>query len=252
MTNTEGAHMVDTIRRATEILTFVAETPRTISDMAHRFQVHRTTALRQIRPLEEAGFVTHRLDGTYVIGPQLISIAQISLDQIDLRRIAHDQLRELQRAVGNTVHLAQLLDDTVVYIDKVEGTEGVRMYSRIGKSVPAYCTGVGKAILSLLADDRRDDVLQGIRWEAHTPTTITDPAVLEEQLTTIAQRGWAVDNGEFENLTNCIAAPVRNSTGLIVGAISITAVRVINDLQALQAHLPRLLNTAAAINVQLG
>ncbi|QDZ15247.1 IclR family transcriptional regulator [Humibacter ginsenosidimutans] len=244
--------MSQTIQRATELIEFIAEAPRTLADCAARFDSHRSTVFRQLQTLQQAGFLLHGSDSRYTIGPRIISIAHEALDHIDLRRVAHDELRALHSRVGNTIHLAQLLEDSIVYIDKVEDTNGVRMYSRIGKPVLPHCTGVGKVILSRLPVQRRDEVLAGTDWSRHTPSTLTSRAALDSQLEVIAERGWGVDDGEFEDFMNCIAAPVSNSTGDILGAISISSIRVVNDLDALTAHVDELLETAARISRQLG
>lgn len=243
--------MSQTIQRATEIIDFVAEAPRTLGEMAAHFGVHRSTVLRQLQPLAAAGFLLRRSDGRYAIGPRIIEIAQEALDHIDLRRIAYDEIRGLHARVGNTVHLAQLVENSVIYIDKVEDAEGVRMYSRIGRRVPPQCTGVGKAILSRLTDSRRDELLADADWAPRTATTITSRQALDAELAGIAERGWGVDDGEFEDFTNCVAAPVANATGSIIGAISITSIRVVNDLAALRRHTGDLVATARRVSAQL-
>ena len=108
-----------------------------------------------------------------------------------------------------------------------------------------------RAILSLLSAPRRDVVLTGVDWAKRTGTTITTREALDEELAQIAARGWGVDDGEFEDFTNCIAAPVSNATGTIVGAISITSIRVVNDLEALQVHTQDLVETARRVSTQL-
>lgn len=244
--------MSQTIWRATELIEFVAQAPCTLAEAAAKFDVHRSTVFRQLQTLERAGFLVHRSDGRYSIGPRIISIAQEALDKIDLRRIAHDELRALQSRTGSTVHLAQLLEDTIVYIDKVEDTAGLRMYSRVGRTVLPQCTGVGKVILARLDQAGRDRVLAGTEWRAFTANTLTDRPALDAQLGEIAARGWSVDDGEFEDFTNCIAVPVANSTGSILGAVSITSIRVVHDLDDLKAHLDDLIATADRISRQLG
>lgn len=243
--------MSSTIQRATEIIDLIAESPRSLGEMATHFDVHRSTVLRQVRTLVEAGYLLHRADGRYAIGPRIIAIAQEALERIDLRRIAHDEIRALHARVGNTIHLAQLIENTIIYVDKVEDTAGVRMYSRIGKVVLPNCTGVGKAILSKLPPARRDDVLDGVDWTRHTATTLTTREALDRELAAIGERGWGVDDGEFEDFTNCIAAPVANATGTVIGAISITSIRVVNDLAALQQHVADLVATASRVSQQL-
>lgn len=244
--------MSQTIKRATEILEQLSEAPRTLAELAEVFGQHRSTVFRQLQTLEEAGFALHRTDGTYSIGPRLIAIGQGALEDFNLRTVAHDDLRELQREVGCTVHLAQLVENSVVYVDKVEDSNGIRMYSRIGKTVLPHRTGVGKAILSQLPESRRDDVLAGAEWTSYTATTLRTREELDAQLEEIARDGWAVDDGEFEDFMNCIAVPVRDSSGSIIGALSISSIRVVKDLEALRGYLPLLLATAARISERLG
>ncbi|WP_309070862.1 IclR family transcriptional regulator [Arthrobacter sp.] len=244
--------MSQAVQRAIEILEFLSEGPRSLSETARRFDVHRSTVLRQLQTFEDAGFVLRRANGHYSIGPKVISIAQQALDGLDLPAVAHDELRKLQAKTGNTIHLAQLVESTVMYVDKVEGRDSVRMYSRIGKTVLPHCTGVGKAILSQLPSTRRDTILANAEWTGFTPQTITSRPALDEQLDLIRSRGWGVDDGEFEDFVNCIAVPVTNSSRSIVGAISLTSIKVVATLDDLMTHLNDLQSTASNISRQLG
>lgn len=244
--------MSQAVQRAIEILDFLAEGPKSLSDTARRFDVHRSTVLRQLQTFENAGFVLRRANGHYSIGPKVISIAQQALDGLDLPAVAHDEIRKLQAKTGNTIHLAQLVESTVMYVDKVEERDSVRMYSRIGKTVLPHCTGVGKAILSQLSAARRDVVLANAEWTAFTPQTITSRAALDEQLDLIQSQGWGVDDGEFEDFVNCIAVPITNSSHSIVAALSLTAIKVVATLDELAAHLDDIRTTADNISRQLG
>lgn len=244
--------MSQTLKRATDIVELIAEKPRSLSEIARHFDVHRSTIFRQLQTLERAGFLIHRSDGSYNIGSRIISIGQQALDKMDLRRIAHDEIRGLQQRVGNTIHLAQLLEDHVVYIDKVEGNDSVRMYSRIGRPVRLNCTGVGKLVLAQLPIERRNALLHDADWTPFTETTHTSRESLDVELDQIQERGWGVDNGEFEDFVNCIAAPITNSTGSIVGALSVTAIKMVSPLDALKTHLDDLLTTATDISRDLG
>lgn len=244
--------MSQTVKRATEIIEFIAEAPRTLNEIARHFDVHRSTIFRQLQTLERADFLTHRSDGTYNIGIRIISIAQQALDNLELHHIAYDEVRALQRRVGNTIHLAQLIEDTIVYVDKVEGHSGVRMYSRIGLPVLPHRTGVGKVVLAQLPTRMRDLVLRNVDWSVQTSKACTSREQLDIELEEISKRGWAEDDGEFEEFVNCIAAPIANSTGSIVGALSITAIKIVNNLDDLKAHLDDLLATARRISGELG
>jgi DNA-binding IclR family transcriptional regulator len=243
--------MSQTIERAISIIEFVSSPPRSLNEVAAHLDVHRSTALRQIQTLEESGFLLRRSDGRIAIGPRLIAVAQKALDGLDLRQVASPYLRRLQEKVGHTVHLAQLIGDEIIYIDKVDGVASVRMYSQVGRRVTPHASGVGKAILAQLSPERRQTLLGNTEWVAHTPNTHTSMDTLSADLDRIKERGWGIDDCEFEDFVNCLAAPVRNSTGDTIGAISITSIRVVANLKELGAFLPELLETTAAINNEL-
>lgn len=89
-----------------------------------------------------------------------------------------------------------------------------------------------------------------VTWERYTDATITDRACLEEQLEQISARGWAVDDGEFEAFVNCVAVPIASSEG-VVGALSVTALRMVKDLEALTEYLPLMKRVAGQIGRSL-
>jgi DNA-binding IclR family transcriptional regulator len=241
----------NSVRRAADILDAIAAEPKTVAELAGQFGIHRSTMFRELQTLEEVGFVRRRHDGTYSPGFRLAVLGASALERLDLREAAHSALRRLHRAVGNTVHVAALVDDEIVYVDKVEDPGRVRLYSRVGSPVRPQCSALGKAILAGLGETRRDAVLAGVRWTAYTARTITTRSALDAELDTVARRGWATDDGEFEEVVNCVAVPITSSAG-VVGAVSITALRVVRDLQSLEAGIPVLQQTAAQIARELG
>lgn len=244
--------MSQTINRAISIIEFVSERPRTLNEIASHLEVHRSTALRQLQTLEAGRFVLRHSDGRFAVGTRLMAIAQQALESLDLRQIAAPHLRTLQGEVGHTVHMAQLMGDEIIYIDKVEGTDSVRMYSRVGMPASTHASGVGKVILAQLPPGRREALLRNVDWVTHTQNGHTSVDTLTADLDRIAQQGWGQDDGEFEEFVNCIAVPVANSTGDIVAGISITSIKVIASLNDLGKFMPSLQQTAQAIRRELG
>ncbi len=243
--------MSQSVRRAADILDSLASEPKTVAVLAEEFGLHRSTMFRELQTLEGIGFARRRRDGSYAPGFRLAVLGAAALDSLDLRDAAHSAVRRLHRAIGDTVHVAALVDDEIVYVDKVEDPGRVRLYSRVGSPVRPQCSALGKAILSALPAARRDAVLAGIRWERYTPRTITTRARLDAELEDVARRGWASDDGEFEEVVNCVAVPVMTSAG-VVGALSVTALRVVHDLRELESRLPALQQTAQQISRELG
>ncbi|WP_028923284.1 IclR family transcriptional regulator [Pseudonocardia acaciae] len=244
--------MSQTVARAIEILEYVCIEPRTQSDVAQMLGVHRSTALRLLETLAERGLVRRRGDGRYGVGYRLAGMAQQALDQFDLAQVARPCLTELCRATTHTVHLAVLERDQIVYADKLEPPRSVRLYSQIGLPVSLHTAGVSKAILALLPADRVEAMLAHCTFERHTDTTITDRAAFLAELDAVRERGWSVDDGEFEDYVNCIAMPVRDATGEVMAAVSVTSLKARADLTALEPLLPQLRAVTSTISHELG
>ncbi|GAB3806496.1 IclR family transcriptional regulator [Humibacter antri] len=243
--------MSQSVKRAAGILDSIAAQPKTVAQLAEEFGIHRTTMFRELQTLEQVGFARRRRDGTFAPAFRLAVLGAASLESLDLREAAHSAVRRLHRAVGDTVHVAALVDDEIVYVDKVEDAGRVRLYSRVGSPVRPQCSALGKAILAGLPVTRRDDVLAAVEWRRYTERTITMRAALDAELERVARQGWAADDGEFEAVVNCVAVPITSSAG-VVGALSLTALRVVHDLGQLETRLPLLRETAGRISRELG
>ncbi|HLS00601.1 MAG TPA: IclR family transcriptional regulator, partial [Beutenbergiaceae bacterium] len=222
-----------------------------VADLANEFGLHRSTMFRELKALEEIGYVRKRGDATYTLGMKLVSLGQQVLSQVSVREAASEPARKMHAVTGNTVHVAALIGDDVVYVDKVEDDSGVRMYSRVGAPVRLHCSGVGKAILASLRGQSRKRLLSRVSLDKYTSKTITDQDELEAELETIADQGWAADDGEFEDFVNCVAVPITSSAG-VVGALSVTAIRMVNTLEDLKEFLPLMKRVSGQISRTLG
>ncbi|MFY1692752.1 IclR family transcriptional regulator [Plantactinospora sp. WMMB782] len=243
--------MSQTVERALRIIELFAERPRSLGEIADDLGVHKSTAARLVQTLERAGFA-RPVDGRHTVGFRMVAIAQHAVEQLDLHPVAHPHLVRLGDRYGHTVHLAQLVDDEIVYVAKVDGRGALRMRSRVGQPVDPHTSGVGKAILAHLDQPARERFLARLTYPRHTDTSITDPALFRAELARIAERGWAEDDGEFEDFVTCVAVPVRDARGRVAGAVSITALRALAPLERLREHLPDLTATCAAISRDLG
>ncbi|GAA1271442.1 IclR family transcriptional regulator [Sphaerisporangium rubeum] len=246
--------MAQAIQRAINLIRLSAEHPLSLAEASDVLGVHKSTALRILQTLEAARFVRKTGAGTYVFGSGLIELSELALGSMDLRQFASGHLRQLQRQTGHTVHLAQLTGDEIVYVDKVDSPafDAVKLPSRIGRAVSIYASAVGKVILAYLSREERDRLLAHVSFERYTATTFTDRDSLEAELTRVAERGWALDDGEHDAYVMCVATPVRDSRGKVIAAVSLTAIEVIATLDQLKEKLPLLLETSALISQELG
>ena len=246
--------MAQSVQRAINLIRAAAERPLSLTEAAEVLAVHKSTALRILHTLEAARFVRRTGAGTYVFGSGLIELSEAALGSLDVREFGAEHIRRLQRETGHTVHLAQLTGDEIIYIDKVDSPrfEGVTLPSRIGRAVSIYASAVGKVILAYLPRAERDRLLSHVVFEQHTRTTFADRDSLEAELVNVAANGYATDNGEHDAYAMCVAAPVRDSRGQVLAAISISAIEVIANLDKLKEGLPLLLDAADRVSKELG
>ncbi|WP_035795425.1 IclR family transcriptional regulator [Kitasatospora mediocidica] len=244
--------MSQTVTRALRLLTELGEGPRSLDQLAALLAVHKTTVLRLLQSLEEARMVHRDADYRYHLGAGLFALSSRALEQRPVRRIAAAHLAELNAATGQTVHLAAYEGGEVVYIDKYESRQPVRMYSRIGLPVPLHCAAVSKVLLADLPPAERRRAVARIDFTPFTTRTLRTPQALLGELATVAGQGWAQDHAEHEPFMNCVAAPVRDATGRVVAAASISVPDLVLPYERVLDLLPQLLATAAAVSADCG
>jgi IclR family transcriptional regulator, KDG regulon repressor len=218
-----GRYTVDAAAKALQILgRFSTAHPRlSLAEIPAQTGIPRATAFRLLSTLEEAGFVV-RVDGEYRLGLKCFVLGNVAAADIDLRNEAYPTLSALRDETGETVQIAILDQWQVVYIERVPSRQAVGyMTSRAGTLLPAYCTGLGKALLAYLPEADVGAWAATQTFAPLTPTTITTLPRLLDELRAIRDRGYALDEQEREMGVRCIAAPVRDHRAQVVAAISV-------------------------------
>jgi DNA-binding IclR family transcriptional regulator len=203
----------------------ITEIARRVSAGTGGLRTNKSTVYRFLTSLEKLGFVRQDPEtGKYGLTSKLVQIGMSALDQLDLWREAQPVLKEVGRITGETVHLATLDEDRLVYVGKIESVKTLRvsMMSRVGATAPTYCTGLGKALLAHLPPQKVDQVLARERMVRLTARTITRRSDLERELSAIRAQGYAMDDEEHEIGVRCVAAPVRDNQGIVCAAISVS------------------------------
>jgi DNA-binding IclR family transcriptional regulator len=121
------------------------------------------------------------------------------------------------------------------------------MYSQIGVPAALHCTAVGKVLLAAQPKRQREALLTTIEYRSFTPNTITSPDQLRDELDLVRSQGWAHDRAEHESFINCIGAPIKEKSGRVVGAVSVSVPDVLLNYEQVLELLPDLLTTTAAI-----
>lgn len=239
-----------TVGKALDVLDRVAAAGRPVrfTDLLAGADYPKATLYRLLQTLVRQGMLAHDpAGGTYSLGVRLVRLAHVAWRQASLAPIARPHLDRLAAALGETVHLAQLDHGQVLYVDKRSAARPVAMFSEAGKVGPAYCTGVGKAMLAFLPEDELAGALALQSFHRFTPKTLTTPQALAAELARIRARGHACDDEEHEPGIICVAVPVQNRAGRVLGGLSVTTTTARATLADLARQVPALARTAAAI-----
>jgi len=203
-----------------------------ITELTDRVSTHlkgismdKSTVYRFLVSLMDLGFVFQDPQtDKYGLTLKIFEIGMAVLERMELWREAEPVVNELARETGETVHLATLDEDELVYLGKVESMQTLRvsMMSRVGRSAPAHCTGVGKTLLAFLPRKEQDRILKKEKLIRYTDNTIVRRTDLDHELSSIKQKGYAIDNEEHEIGVRCVAAPVRDNNSVVCGAVSVS------------------------------
>jgi IclR family acetate operon transcriptional repressor len=191
-----------------------------LAELARRSGVAKPTAHRLLAELE-SWMLVERTGRGYRLGLRLFELGQVVPRQRDLQETATPFLADLYEATRETVHLAVPDGAEVVYVQKLSAPGAPDIPSRLGGRMPAHCTGVGKALLAFGPPERLAAVLAA-GLTRRTPRTVVLPGMLGTQLATIRRRGLAEEHEESGPGIACVAAPVMDSSGVAIAAISIT------------------------------
>ena len=224
-----------------------------VSEIGAKTGLHRSTAHRILMALEYNDLIKQNLDtGKYHLGIKLFKLGHQAVSQLNLREICRPFLTRIMNETKETVHLAVLDVDQVLYLDKVEGPHALRMPSRVGRHIPTYCTSLGKAMLSCLDDHEVKNIFRDRILRPYTANTVKTLDRLLTDLRVIRRRGYSVDNEEIEIGLRCVGAPIRDYTGAMVGAISTAAPSARLSAQKIPGVGKFVMAVAAEISEQLG
>lgn len=239
-----------TVGKALTVLDQVAgfDRPVRFSELLASSDYPKATLYRLLQTLTHQELVAFDPDRqTYSLGMRLVRLAHSAWQQASLAPMARCHMDALAAEVGETVHLAQLDHGHVLYVDKRNAVNPVDMFSQAGKVGPAYCTGVGKAMLAFAAPAQQMQVIAQQSFHAFTPRTLTDASALRRELDVIRERGYAFDDEEHEAGIICVALPILSGTGQVMGGVSVTSTTARHTLVTLSALVPRIQRTVDAI-----
>ena len=225
-----------------------------VTELSKRLKLHKNNVFRLLATLESHGYIEqNRVTENYRLGLKTLELGQTFIRQMGLLRQSKPILEALVKECNETTYVAILKDTSIVYLDAVETDMTVRVVSRVGSRLPAYCTAAGKIQIAHMSDEELENYLPTKELQRFTNNTITDRDELKKQLKTIVEQGYAIDNEEMDIGVTCVAAPIRDYTRRIIGAVSISGPSMRFSEERMRKELiPIAIKASEEISAKLG
>jgi len=245
---------VQSLGRAFGILEEVARHREGINlaDLSKRVGLHNSTTFHLVRTMVSLGYIRQEKDKRYRVGRPLFALAASSLDEIEMVNLATPILEELSRETGESGHFAVRMGDSVVVVARTSGPGAFQLTDRVGVVRPAHCTALGKVILAALRPDQLQRFVERVELKPSTEKSITEVPLLLREIEEVRRGGIAFDDGEFNAEVRCVAVPVRDFTGTVVGALGISGPVWRLTIQALQSRSKIVQAAADRLSTEFG
>lgn len=225
-----------------------ASQPLSLAQLAVRMKVPKSTLMRLLHSMEARGYVLHMpAERGFVPGSQTTELALRILRGSNIRRDCRAVLRALVSKLGETCNLTVPDAGHVLYIERVETSEPLRMHLPLGTRVPMHCTASGKLLLASMSLLEQRSVLDQLTFQKMSPNTITDRSRLEQELQIIGRKKIGVDNEEFVRGMIAVAVPVLGREGKVVATVACHAPTARMSLDEMVSWAPRMRHAADAI-----
>jgi IclR family acetate operon transcriptional repressor len=234
----ENRYQVQSVARAARLLNEIANqgpTGLSVTEIAERLGVAKSTALALARTLTEAGLLRGIDPGPrYVLGLKLLRLGDLVGQQISSAKLGLPTLRELSSVTGMTARLASNEGGYPVFLERIDGEGSVRFHAPLGQREQPHATAAGKAILAHLEEDEVRRILGDSGMPRYTAKTLTDIESLLIELERIRNVGYALDDEEEAEGVFCVGAAFFDHQRACVGALSVTGLKV--DVPLREVH----------------
>jgi DNA-binding IclR family transcriptional regulator len=245
---------IASLQRGLRMLQLMAQAGRGLpaSEIAKLSGLPVSTVHRFLVNLEGGGFLSKDDLSNYHLGVACVSLGQAAREQLDVRKASLAHLEQLNSSTRETVHLTIRHKLSAVYIEKLDSPEPLRIHSRIGASVPLYCTAVGKVMLAYLDSEERDRAISELELRRFTENTVGSIQELQTRLARVRKDGFACDLEEHEPHIRCIAAPIFDHSGAVNASLSVTGPAVRMSPTRLREIAPLVREAGLKISYALG
>jgi len=194
-----------------------------VTELSKILGLHKNNVFRLLATLESRGYIEqNKATENYRLGIEIFDLGQKYLNKLGLLKLARPFMEKIVSEINESVYIGILKDGAVVYLDIVEANQTIKIVSRVGKDVPAYCTAIGKIQLAYASEEELNKMYMGARLKKYTDKTITSLPELKKHLKLVAENDYAIDDEEFEESVRNVGVPIKNYEGVSVAAISAT------------------------------
>jgi IclR family KDG regulon transcriptional repressor len=242
-----------TVVKSLEILKLFYQHDRlTLQEMVDILEMPKTSVHRQVKALEEMGFLTRDQEGKYGLGLVFLKLGQLVAERLDIREIALPFMRKLRDEMGEAVNLIVREGNEAIYIEKVDTKHPVRLYTRVGRRTPLYAGACSRILLAFSPKEEIEHYISTIELKAIASGTIMDRERLQEVVETSRKNGYSVSYSELEDHSAAVAAPIFNHKGEVVAGLSMAGLEANYAPDKLPPLINKITQTAREISYQLG
>lgn len=249
----EKYSQIKTLKKSLDLLEYFSlEHPEwSISDLSRASGLYKSNVYNILYTFSLNGYI-EKVEGSekYRLGKQFLDKAHIVQTNLTNLGLIHRAIVDLARKTSELAYFGVLNNSEVMYIDIGIPENRYTTKSAIGMTAPAYCTGIGKALLSACKADIVNNLLK-TPLSPITPQTITDPQEMRNELNEIRRRGYSIDNREHDNSVMCVAVPLFDRGGSLYGAISVSGPASNFDQKTIERYAELLQSTAKSLQIHL-
>lgn len=249
-----AASETQSLHRATAILDCFREIQPELGvrEIARQLELHPSTVGRMLATMTSLGILsqdkeTHR----YRMGSKVLKWGEVYTSNVDLRAQARPYMEGLHSATAETISLDIPDGDARICIERIESPHSLRWVARIGDRMPYYASASGKVLLAFLPPTQQSQVMK-TRLEKLTPNTTTDPKLLRQELDAIRKRGYAVSQGERVEGVSCVAAPVFDAGGKVIGAMNVSGPSMRFSKEKIRLYARLVIQATTSLSQKMG
>jgi len=245
---------VPNLKRALGLMEFLATRPggMGVSDLARALKIPKNSVFRITATLHAFGYLQRRVDNSFTLGPKLLTLAHMAMDEQNLVGKSLDVLTALRDETGETVLIGTLSDGEGVVLEELASPQPIKVTVTLGRRFPIHTAAPAKAILAAMPPEGRQAIVSALQFSRYTPRTITSRREFEKEIAAVEAQGFATDHSEEVEGISCVAAAILDFRDRPIGAVWVTGPSFRISKQDIVAIAAAVKRAAATISSRFG